>query len=151
MSATDRESAKGREVDENVTDVAGASASSGGMDAAWTYLENHRDADAKTATIDLAALRRKIDFRIVPLMFLCYTLQFLDKVILNVCLPKICLPTLLQRLTICSRAKYAAVMGIRTDLNLQGNDFSNVATFLFVGLLCFEIPNSKKSRPICTS
>lgn len=34
-------------------------------------------------------------------------------------------------------------MGINKDLKLQGNDFSNVATFLFVGLLCFEIPNSK--------
>lgn len=34
-------------------------------------------------------------------------------------------------------------MGIHEDLNLQGNDFSNVATFLFVGLLVFEIPNSK--------
>jgi hypothetical protein len=34
-------------------------------------------------------------------------------------------------------------MGIQKDLNLVGNDFSNIATFLFVGLLCFEIPNSK--------
>ena len=38
-------------------------------------------------------------------------------------------------------------MGIITDLDLTGNRFSNVATFLFVGLLCFEIPNSK--RPAC--
>lgn len=34
-------------------------------------------------------------------------------------------------------------MGIHEDLGLQGNDFSNIATFLFVGLLAFEIPNSK--------
>ena len=34
-------------------------------------------------------------------------------------------------------------MGIREDLNLVGNDFSNLATFLFVGLLAFEIPNSR--------
>ncbi|KOS17304.1 Thiamine pathway transporter THI73 [Escovopsis weberi] len=52
-------------------------------------------------------------------MFCCYTMQFLDKVILN----------------------YAAVMGLGKDLKLRGNDFSNIATFLFVGLLCFEIPN----------
>lgn len=32
-------------------------------------------------------------------------------------------------------------MGIKQDLNLVGNDFSNVATFTFVGLLCFEVPN----------
>ncbi|KAF1929735.1 MFS general substrate transporter [Didymella exigua CBS 183.55] len=46
-------------------------------------------------------------------------MQFFDKFILN----------------------YAAVMGIQKDLRLVGNDFSNTATFLFVGLLCFEIPN----------
>jgi hypothetical protein len=33
-------------------------------------------------------------------------------------------------------------MGIQKDLHLVGNDFSNIATFLFVGLLCFEVPNS---------
>lgn len=39
-------------------------------------------------------------------------------------------------------------MGISKDLDLRGNDFSNVATFLFVGLLCFELPNSEPS-PDC--
>jgi hypothetical protein len=36
-------------------------------------------------------------------------------------------------------------MGLQKDLNMGGNDFSNVATFLFVGLLAFEVPNSKTS------
>lgn len=40
--------------------------------------------------------------------------------------------------------KYANVMGLQKDLNMGGNDFSNTATFLFVALLCFEIPNSKQ-------
>ncbi|KAK7214906.1 hypothetical protein V2G26_002909 [Clonostachys chloroleuca] len=35
---------------------------------------------------------------------------------------------------------YAAVMGLRQDLDLQGNDFSDIAAFLFFGLLGFE-PN----------
>jgi hypothetical protein len=34
-------------------------------------------------------------------------------------------------------------MGLNKDLKLVNNDFSNIATFLFVGLLAFEIPNSK--------
>ena len=34
-------------------------------------------------------------------------------------------------------------MGMKQDLALKNNEFSNVATFLFVGLLCFEIPNSQ--------
>ncbi|KND90632.1 Thiamine pathway transporter THI73 [Tolypocladium ophioglossoides CBS 100239] len=88
------------------------------VDAAWIFLNDHRDAEGVSA-IDINALRRKIDWHIVPLMFCCYTMQFLDKVILN----------------------YAAVMGLNKDLNLQANEFSNVATFLFVGLLCFEVPN----------
>ena len=97
------------------------------VDAAWTFLDSHRDAAniEDSVPADLAALRREIDWRIVPLMFCCYTMQFLDKVNLN----------------------YAGVMTIRQDMNLQGNDFSNVATFLFVGLLCFEIPNSECHCP----
>ncbi|KAK4154912.1 major facilitator superfamily domain-containing protein [Chaetomidium leptoderma] len=114
MSTSDKASKEER-VDEFGATSDGASA---GLDSAWAYLDAHRDADDTNPT-DLAALRRKIDWHIVPLMFLCYTLQFLDKVILN----------------------YANVMGLQKDLNMQGNDFSNVATFLFVGLLCFEVPN----------
>lgn len=37
--------------------------------------------------VDLAKLRRKIDWYIVPIMFLCYTMQFIDKVSLNVSPP----------------------------------------------------------------
>ena len=54
------------------------------IDDAWSYLNTqHRDShDADS--ISIKALRRRIDWRIVPLMFGCYTMQFLDKVILNV-------------------------------------------------------------------
>lgn len=62
-----------------------AASNGGGVDLAWKFLDQHRDnANGTGEYVDLAALRRRIDFRIVPLMFLCYTLQFLDKVILNV-------------------------------------------------------------------
>ncbi|KAL2158156.1 hypothetical protein VTH06DRAFT_4724 [Thermothelomyces fergusii] len=118
MSTTsDKNSAK-----ERVLSDAASNGASDGLDSAWKYLDAHRDQGGLDAgeSIDLKALRRKIDWRIVPLMFMCYTLQFLDKVILN----------------------YGAVMGLPADLNLQGNNFSNIATFLFVGLLCFEIPNT---------
>ncbi|KAL2272011.1 hypothetical protein VTJ83DRAFT_1382 [Remersonia thermophila] len=124
MSISDKNSAKEERIhgdrpsSDGGENGAGAGPSSD-FDTAWNFLNAHRDATDDTSSVDIAALRRKIDLRIVPLMFLCYTLQFLDKVILN----------------------YARVMGITKELNLVGNDFSNVATFLFVGLLCFEIPN----------
>lgn len=63
-------------------------------------------------------LLRKIDWRIVPLMFLCYFLQFLDKVLIN----------------------YANVMGLPKDLGLQGNDFSWMATAFFIAYAVAEFP-----------
>jgi hypothetical protein len=55
----------------------------GRRDDALNYLDEHANVQDE-ATVDLAALRRKIDFRIIPFMFCCYVLQFLDKVMLNV-------------------------------------------------------------------
>lgn len=54
------------------------------VDTAWKFLDTHRDIAEGEASVDIDALRRKIDWHIVPLMFCCYTMQFLDKVILNV-------------------------------------------------------------------
>lgn len=53
-------------------------------DDAVVYLEGHAN-DADGPQVDLRALRRKIDLRLMPYMFCCYILQFLDKVMLNVC------------------------------------------------------------------
>lgn len=55
------------------------------QDEAFRYLENHNGISAaEVDAVDLKALRTKIDWHIVPLMFLCYFLQFIDKVIINV-------------------------------------------------------------------
>ncbi|KAJ7894858.1 major facilitator superfamily domain-containing protein [Mycena olivaceomarginata] len=89
------------------------------LDKAWDFIDHHRNAEA-LALIDIASVRDKVDRHIVPMMFLCYTMQFLDKVAIN----------------------YGAVMGLTTDLKLVGNDFSNVATFFFVAYLIFELPNT---------
>lgn len=64
-----------------------SNSSEAGVDQAWEFLDKHRDAVVQNDSVDIDALRRKIDFRIVPLMFACYTMQFLDKVILNVRVP----------------------------------------------------------------
>lgn len=34
-------------------------------------------------------------------------------------------------------------MGLKTDLNLVGNQFSNVATWFFIASLIAEVPNGK--------
>ncbi|KAL4913019.1 major facilitator superfamily domain-containing protein [Aspergillus aurantiobrunneus] len=64
------------------------------------------------------SLLRRIDWRILPIMFLAYFLQFLDKVCLN----------------------YANVMGFQSDLGMTGNDFSWLATGFFIAYTVAEIP-----------
>ena len=56
------------------------------LDKAYWYMQS---ASATQDVVDstpaeLRRLRMKIDWWIVPIMFLCYTMQFLDKVLLNV-------------------------------------------------------------------
>lgn len=67
---------------------------------------------------EYAKVVRKIDWRIAPVMFLCYMLSFLDKVAYN----------------------YAAVMGLETDLHLASNQFADMATYFFVAFALAEVP-----------
>ena len=52
------------------------------LDQAYYYLQ--KTGENGEADINLGSLRRKIDRRIVPIMFCAYTMQFIDKVLLNV-------------------------------------------------------------------
>ncbi|KAI0467198.1 MFS general substrate transporter [Xylaria cf. heliscus] len=68
--------------------------------------------------VDDRALYRKIDARIVPLMFASYFLQFLDKVLIN----------------------YANIMGLQGDLGLHGQQFNWLATAFFIAYSVAEFP-----------
>lgn len=54
------------------------------LDRVHQFILNSSAFDDEALPIDLQAVRQKIDWRIVPIMFLCYTMQFIDKVLLNV-------------------------------------------------------------------
>jgi hypothetical protein len=56
------------------------------LDLAFRYIQDAKESgdEAAAENVDLKALRRKIDWHILPVMFLCYTMQFLDKVNINV-------------------------------------------------------------------
>lgn len=47
-----------------------------------------------------------------------------------------------MRLT-CLILQYAGVMTMREDLNLKGNDFSNLVTAVYVAVIVWELPTSK--------
>ncbi|KAK2738250.1 hypothetical protein FQN57_007113 [Myotisia sp. PD_48] len=94
-------------------------------DQAYDFLEkfaktNNDDGTSGASPLDLRKIRRKVDWYIIPVMFLCYTMQFVDKVSLN----------------------YAAVMGLPKDLKLKNNNFSNAATAFFIAYLIAEVPTA---------
>ncbi|KAK8022095.1 allantoin permease [Apiospora rasikravindrae] len=68
--------------------------------------------------VDEKKLVRKIDWRIVPLMWACYNLQYLDKTLVN----------------------YANVMGLQEDTGIAGDQFSQLALVFYVTYLAFEFP-----------
>ena len=76
------------------------------------------DDHAKSQDEELTRIYRKIDWRILPLMFLCYFLQFLDKVLVN----------------------YANIMGFQRDLHFKSGEFQWMATALFIGYTIAEFP-----------
>lgn len=88
-------------------------------DEALSFLENHpRAADIAAegnAILEdpkqLKRLVRKIDLTIAPLLACVYFLQFLDKTTLS----------------------YTAVMGIRKDTHLKGQDYSNLSMLFYIG------------------
>ncbi|EMC91338.1 hypothetical protein BAUCODRAFT_571091 [Baudoinia panamericana UAMH 10762] len=87
------------------------------LDQAHDFLANHVQ-NGPASDADIEHLTRTIDCHIMPILFSVYFVQALDKQLLN----------------------YAAVMGLTKDLHLASNDFSNLATYLFVALIIAEVP-----------
>lgn len=88
-------------------------------DEALAFLENHpraveiaeEGAAILEDPVQLRRLVRKIDLTIAPLLAAVYFLQFLDKTTLS----------------------YTAVMGIREQTHLVGQDYSNLSMLFYIG------------------
>lgn len=77
--------------------------------------------DVSPATKQLAKrVLRKIDMRILVIMFITYNFNFIDKTILS----------------------SAAVFGMRTDTNLVGTQYSWVGSIFYFGYLIWEYPTT---------
>ncbi|PSR81237.1 MFS general substrate transporter [Coniella lustricola] len=63
---------------------------------------------------------RKIDMRLIPLLFVTYALNFMDKTILS----------------------SASVFGLQDDTNLQGQDYSWVSSIFYFGYLAWTYPTN---------
>ncbi|KIX05566.1 uncharacterized protein Z518_06438 [Rhinocladiella mackenziei CBS 650.93] len=103
-------------------------------DEAFEFLRDHPNADSVTQeamailTDDekRKKLLQKIDWAILPCMIGTYFLQFLDKTTIG----------------------YTAVMGLREDTHLQGQEYSNVAMIFYVAYAAAEFPTQYISQRI---
>ncbi|KAJ7182302.1 major facilitator superfamily domain-containing protein [Mycena crocata] len=96
-----------------------ANASPASLDKAFVYAQTAQTASG-VHEVEAARLLRKIDGRIVPIAFVIYFLQCIDKQNIN----------------------YAAVMGLNQDLKLVGNNFNNLGSALNIATLIAEVPTS---------
>lgn len=67
---------------------------------------------------ELRRIYRKIDWAVMPLMFMCYFLEFLDKILIG----------------------YANVMGLEKDIHLKPGQFQWLATVLYIGMAVGQLP-----------
>lgn len=103
-------------------------------DEALAFLTSHPNAteisiQGNAILDDPKRLRKliwKIDLTIAPLLAAVYFLQYLDKTTLS----------------------YAAVMGIRTDTHLKGQDYSNLSMLFYIGKSPTPTSTSGKSDSI---
>lgn len=66
------------------------------------------------------AVRWKIDLFLIPILSVCYTLQFLDKQSLS----------------------YSSLLGLLQDAHLVGNQFSWTVSILYFGILFWSYPTA---------
>ncbi len=123
-----------RKLSLSTSDRAGTVETLRDADEALAFLENHpraveiaeEGAAILEDPVQLRRLVRKIDLTIAPLLAAVYFLQFLDKTTLS----------------------YTAVMGIREQTHLVGQDYSNLSMLFYIGNI--RLLHSPVKRELCT-
>lgn len=77
------------------------------LDEAYDFLRTHNVREA--GGLDIKRIRRKVDWHVMPLFYLNYLTQLLDKMLLS----------------------FAIVMGLEKDTGMKGNQLNNVASSLW--------------------
>ena len=94
---------------------------SGDGDVAMTLFSSPADLQNDPITPEEdARVKRKVDFMILPYLAVCYAFFYIDKTTLS----------------------YAAIFGIREDLNLQGTQYSWLSSIFYFGFLAWAFPTN---------
>lgn len=90
-------------------------------DEALRVLEGENGEVIEMTPEDERKLLRKIDWNLMPLLCLVYGLNYLDK----------------------TTVSYASIMGLKTDLGLQGQQYSWIGSMFYFGYLFWEYPTNR--------
>lgn len=93
---------------------------SGDGDVAMSLFSSPAELQEPISPEEDAAVKRKIDFMILPYLAVCYAFFYIDKTTLS----------------------YAAIFGIREDLNLQGTQYSWLSSIFYFGFLAWAFPTN---------
>ncbi|PSN69374.1 MFS general substrate transporter [Corynespora cassiicola Philippines] len=88
-------------------------------DQALQFLRQNETGE-EASIVNENELVKKVDWMIVPIMFACYFLQYLDKSLLN----------------------YAAVMGIFEDANLTTQQYGTLSWLFYLAFMICEMPHA---------
>lgn len=92
----------------------------GDGDIAMALFDNPEELHEAIDPEDERKLVRKIDFMILPYLAVCYAFFYIDKTTLS----------------------YAAIFGIRDDLNLVGTEYNWLSSIFYFGFLVWAIPTN---------
>lgn len=92
----------------------------GDVDEAMKYAIRNKDVHVELDAATNKRLLRKIDCYVLPLMGVLYCFQFIDKL----------------------SNSYASILGLRTDLHMEGTMYSWTSTAFYLGYLFFVFPAS---------
>jgi hypothetical protein len=93
--------------------VSGASTPHNSSDLDDDYHLYKRSDDQELDPVESSRVLRRLDYRIVPILFLIYLMQYLDKNGIN----------------------YASVYGLQKGTNLHGQDYSWLGSIFYFGML----------------
>ncbi|KAI3331192.1 putative MFS allantoate transporter [Ustulina deusta] len=90
------------------------------LDVAMALFDSAEQIHEPLDPVEERKLVRKIDFMILPYLAVCYAFFYIDKTTLS----------------------YAAIFGIRGDLDLQGSDYSWLSSVFYFGFLFWAFPTN---------
>jgi hypothetical protein len=93
---------------------------SGDGDIAMSLFASPSDLHEPISPAEDARVKRKVDWMILPYLAVCYVFFYVDKTTLS----------------------YAAIFGIREDLNLQGTQYSWLSSIFYFGFLAWAFPTN---------